>query len=164
MFGAGPQGVPLTSIILVFFALSIWFIVDIVKSNFRGNDKIKWILLVTLLPIAGIIIYYFVGVKEKITQKTHYNCPECNEFILRESYNCKYCGIKLFPDSIRNMSNSEIKKTIKHVYDSIANTPKEYIISCPYCNQSIRSDSKECPFCAMLIPEDLRRNITPHNL
>jgi hypothetical protein len=162
MFKAGSQGAPITSIMLVFFALSIWFIVDIVKSNFRGNDKIKWILLVTFLPIAGIIIYYFVGVKGKITQKTHYTCPKCRESILREAHNCKYCGLKLFPDAIRNKSNSEIEYIRKNIYERIANTSTEHIISCPYCNQSIRSDSKECPFCAMFIPEDLRRNITTH--
>jgi RNA polymerase subunit RPABC4/transcription elongation factor Spt4 len=160
MFRASSQGVPITSIILVFFALSIWFIVDIIKSDFRGNDKIRWILLVTFLPIVGLIIYYFVGVKQKITQKTHYNCPNCREFILRDAHNCKYCGIKLFPDAIRNMSNKQIEDIRKNVYQVIASTPKDDILSCPYCNQSIRSDSKECPFCAMFIPENLRRNIT----
>jgi hypothetical protein len=157
MFSSGPQGVPTSSMILVFFALTVWFVVDIVKSNFRGNDKIKWILLVTLVPIAGIVIYYFVGVKQKITQKTHYNCPKCREFILRDSHTCKYCGINLLPDSIRNMTSKQIEDIRKNVYEVIASTPKENIIPCPYCNQSIRSDSKECPFCAMFIPENLYR-------
>ena len=160
MFGAGSQEVPVTSIILVFSAISIWFVVDIVKSNFSGNNKIKWILLVTFLPIIGIILYYYVGVKQKITPKTHYRCPKCMEFIPREANNCRYCGCKLAPDLIINKSIPEIEEIQKNIYDSIENISKEYIISCPYCNQSIRSDSKECPFCAMFIPEDIRRNIT----
>jgi len=160
MFGTGSQEVPVTSIILVFFAISIWVIVDIVKSNFSGNNKIKWILLVTIFPIIGIILYYFVGVKQKITPKTHYPCPKCRKFIPREANNCKHCGCKLAPDLIINKSNSEIEDIQKNIYDRIENISKEYIISCPYCNQSIRSDSKECPFCAMFIPEDIRRNIT----
>jgi RNA polymerase subunit RPABC4/transcription elongation factor Spt4 len=160
MFRAGSQGVPLTSIILVFFALTVWFVVDIMKSNFRGNDKIRWILLVTFIPIAGLIIYYFVGVKQKITQKTHYSCPNCREFVLREEHNCKYCGIKLLPDAIRNISDKQIEHIRKNVYEVIASTPKENIISCPYCNQSIRSDSKECPFCGMFIPENLYKKET----
>jgi RNA polymerase subunit RPABC4/transcription elongation factor Spt4 len=160
MFGEGSQGVPITSIILVFSALSIWFIVDIVKSNFSGNNKIKWILLVTFLPIAGIILYYYVGAKQKITPKTHYNCPKCRKFIPREANNCTYCGFKLAPDVIRNKPNPEIEYITKNIYNSIANISKEYIITCPYCNQSIRSDSKECPFCAMFIPEDIQRRIT----
>jgi len=160
MFGAGSQEVPVTSIILVFSAISIWFVVDIVKSNFSGNNKIKWILLVTFLPIIGIILYYYVGVKQKITPKTHYPCPKCMEFIRREAHNCMYCGCKLAPDLIINKSDSEIEAIRKNIYGSIANISKEYILSCPYCNQSIRSDSKECPFCAMFIPEEIRKNIT----
>jgi hypothetical protein len=160
MFGAGSKEVPITSIILVFFALTIWVLVDIVKSNFSGNNKIKWILIVTFLPIAGIILYYYVGVTQKITKKTHYTCPKCREYILREAHTCKYCGLKLYPDAIRNKSDSEIEYIRKYIYETIAKTSKENIISCPYCNQSIRSDSNECPFCAMFIPEDLRRNLT----
>lgn len=154
MFGAGSQGVPTTSIILVFFALSVWFVVDIVKSNFSGNNKIKWILLVTFLPVVGVFLYYFVGKKQKITARTHYNCPKCREFIPREASDCAYCGCKLAPELIRNKSGSEIEDIRKNIYGSIANMSKESIVSCPYCNQSIRSGSKECPFCAMFIPED----------
>jgi len=163
MFRAGSQEVPITSIILVFSALSIWFIVDIVKSNFSGNNKIKWILLVTFLPIIGIILYYYVGVKQKITPITHYACPKCKGLIPRESHICERCGFNLAPDVTRNKANPEPVDIRKNVFDSIAKISKEYLISCPYCRQSIQSDSKECPFCAMFIPEDIRKNITTHN-
>jgi hypothetical protein len=159
MSGTGSQEVPILPFILSSFALSIWTVVDILKSKFRGKNNIKWILAVTFLPIIGVILYYTIGVRQKISPKTHYNCPKCREFILLEANMCNYCGCKLFPDSIRNKTNSEIEAIMKKMYDNTKNISKEYIISCPYCRESIRSDSIECPFCSMFIPEDIRRII-----
>ena len=164
MSGTGSQEVPILPFILSSFALSIWTIVDILKSKFSGKNNIKWILAVTFLPIIGVILYYTIGVRQKISHKTHYNCPECKESILREANICIYCGCKLFPYSIRNKTNSEIEYILKKMYDNTKNISKEYIISCPYCRESIRSDSIECPFCSMFIPEDIRKIIItdPH--
>jgi hypothetical protein len=158
--GAGTQEVPILPFILSSFALSIWTVVDILKSKFRGNDHIKWILAVTFLPVIGVIIYYIIGVKQKISPKTHYNCPKCKEFILREASICNYCECRLYPDLIRNKSYLEIEEVWKDIYEKTKNISNECIILCPYCEESIRSDSIECPFCAMFIPEDVRRNIT----
>lgn len=160
MFGAGSQEVPILPFILSSFALSIWTVVDILKSKFRGNNHIKWILAVTFLPIIGVVIYYTIGVKQKISSKTHYSCHKCKETILREANICNYCGCRLYPDLIRNKSNSEIEEVLKKIYEKTKDIPEKYIIPCPYCRESIRSDSMECPFCSMFIPEDLRRNIT----
>ena len=163
MSSAGSQAVSILPFILSSFALSIWTLVDILKSKFRGNNNIKWILAVTLLPIIGIILYYTIGVKQKISPKTHYNCPKCKEFILREANICNYCGCKLFQDLIRNKTNSEIEDILEKIYDNTNNISKEYIILCPYCRESIRSNSIECPFCSMFIPEDIRRDIPTNN-
>ena len=163
MSGVGSQETPILPFILGSFALSIWCIVDIMKSKFSGNNNIKWILAVTFLPIIGVILYFSIGVKQKIKPKTHYICPKCKEFILREAHTCKYCGCKLVPDLIRNKTDSEIEDIIKNIYDNITNIPSDSIISCPYCRESIRSDSIECPFCAMIIPEDIRRDTKTHN-
>jgi hypothetical protein len=163
MSGVGSQEVPILPFILSSFALSIWTVVDILKSKFRGNNNIKWILAVTFLPIIGVILYYTLGVKQKISPKTHYNCHKCREFILREANTCNYCGCKLFPDLIRNKTNYEIEGIWKKINDKTKNISNEYIISCPYCHESIRSDSIECTFCAMFIPEEIRRNITTDN-
>ncbi len=83
MSGVGSQETPILPFILGSFALSIWSIVDIMKSKFSGNNNIKWILAVTFLPIIGVILYFSVGVKQKIKPKTHYICPKCKEFILK---------------------------------------------------------------------------------
>jgi hypothetical protein len=160
MAGVGSQEVPILPFILSSFALSIWTVVDILKSKFRGNNNIKWMLAVTLLPIIGVVLYYTVGVHQKISQKTHYICPKCNEFIRREANTCNYCGCKLVPDLIRNKTNTEIEAIMKKIYNKTKNISKEYLILCPYCQGTIRSDSMECPFCAMFIPDEIRRNIT----
>ena len=163
MPGVGSQQTPILPFILGSFALSIWCIVDIIKSKFSGNNNIKWILAVTFLPIIGVVLYFSVGVKQKIKAKTHYVCPKCKEFILREAHTCKYCGCRLVPDLIRNKTDSEIEDIRKNIYDPLANISSDSIISCPYCRESIRSDSIECPFCAMIIPEDIRRDAKTYN-
>jgi hypothetical protein len=45
---------------------SIVAIIDILRSNFRGNDKIVWLLVVIFLSIPGIILYRVIGKKQKI--------------------------------------------------------------------------------------------------
>ncbi len=45
---------------------SIVAIIDILRSNFRGNDKIIWLLVVIFLSIPGIILYRVIGKKQKI--------------------------------------------------------------------------------------------------
>ncbi len=56
----GFQQVGIVSLILMIIAL-----VDILKSNFRGNNKIVWIIVVILLPFLGSILYFIIGKKQK---------------------------------------------------------------------------------------------------
>lgn len=56
----GFQQVGIVSLILMIIAL-----VDILKSNFRGNNKIVWIIVVILLPFLGSILYFILGKKQK---------------------------------------------------------------------------------------------------
>jgi len=49
------------------FALWIWTLVDIIKSEFDDkNMKVVWILLVIFLPVAGTIIYLIWGNRTKL--------------------------------------------------------------------------------------------------
>ena len=54
-----PQ-IGIVSLILMIVAL-----VDILKGNFRGDNKIVWILVVILLPFLGSILYFLIGRKQK---------------------------------------------------------------------------------------------------
>jgi len=45
----------------VIFVLSIFAILDCVKSNLATEKKFLWVLLIICLPILGLILYYLVG-------------------------------------------------------------------------------------------------------
>ncbi len=47
----------------------VWFvtILDVIKSEFRRDaDKIVWFLFITILPLIGAIVYFIIGVAQKV--------------------------------------------------------------------------------------------------
>jgi hypothetical protein len=65
IFGLGPQEFLVLSVVAVFALIPVIAIVDIVTSEFKGYDKIMWVLIVLLLPFAGALIYLAIGRKQK---------------------------------------------------------------------------------------------------
>jgi hypothetical protein len=66
------MGIGLMELIFLFvLLLPIWLIafVDILRNDFKGNDKLIWLLAVTLVPFFGLICYFFIGRKQKIGGK-----------------------------------------------------------------------------------------------
>jgi hypothetical protein len=59
-------------IILILVAVFLGFLptiialIDILKSQFNGNDKIVWLLVVLFTNFFGTILYFLVGRKQKI--------------------------------------------------------------------------------------------------
>lgn len=51
------------------FCFFIWIIclVDILKNEFSGSNKMIWLVAVTLLPAVGPLLYYFIGLKQKVS-------------------------------------------------------------------------------------------------
>ena len=47
----------------IIFALGVWAIASIINSNESNGTKLIWILLVALLPVVGLIIWWFAGPK-----------------------------------------------------------------------------------------------------
>jgi hypothetical protein len=47
----------------IIFALDIWAIASIINSGESNGTKLIWILLVALLPVVGLIIWWFAGPK-----------------------------------------------------------------------------------------------------
>jgi hypothetical protein len=46
---------------LVILVLSIWAIINIVKSNTEVGKKVLWVLLILFLPVIGLIIWALLG-------------------------------------------------------------------------------------------------------
>ena len=48
---------------LIIFALDVWAIASIINSNATGGRKLLWIVIVAVMPVLGLIIWYFAGPK-----------------------------------------------------------------------------------------------------
>ena len=53
-------------IMLAAFAFWIWALVDILKNEFTGSNKLIWLLAVIMVPMLGMILYWFIGREQKI--------------------------------------------------------------------------------------------------
>jgi len=41
-------------------------LVDIIKNEFTGNNKLIWILVLFFFNILGAVLYYLIGTKQKL--------------------------------------------------------------------------------------------------
>lgn len=63
----GPFQIILILIVILFFALlPIVAIIDIVKHDFKNNDKLIWVLVTLLLPFLGPLLYFVIGRKSRL--------------------------------------------------------------------------------------------------
>ena len=55
-------------VLLVLLTFILWIIafVNILRSDFSGNNKIVWLLAVILVPLIGSLAYFFIGRKQRI--------------------------------------------------------------------------------------------------
>ncbi|HOP86863.1 MAG TPA: PLDc N-terminal domain-containing protein [Syntrophorhabdaceae bacterium] len=51
--------------------LWLWALIDILRSNFSGMNKIIWLLLIIFIPLLGMILYFAIGKKQKISPLTN---------------------------------------------------------------------------------------------
>lgn len=59
-------GIPLLFFVL-FYLIPI---IDILKSKFEsGVDKLIWLAVVIFIPILGLLLYIFIGLKQKVKNK-----------------------------------------------------------------------------------------------
>ena len=46
---------------LLILAGDIWAIINIIQSSSSNGKKVLWILLVLLLPLLGLVLWFFLG-------------------------------------------------------------------------------------------------------
>lgn len=63
----GSAEIMIVLIVLLFiFILPLIALVDILKSNFEGNTKLIWVIVVIFLSLIGAILYFLIGKNQKI--------------------------------------------------------------------------------------------------
>jgi len=58
-------------LIIVFIALFVLLLpilalIDILQSNFEGNNKLIWVLIVIFMSLLGAILYFAIGRNQKV--------------------------------------------------------------------------------------------------
>ena len=49
--------------------LPIIALIDILRNEFKGNNKLIWILVILFTSLVGVLLYFRYGTKQKITRK-----------------------------------------------------------------------------------------------
>ncbi|WP_134724897.1 PLD nuclease N-terminal domain-containing protein [Paracoccus luteus] len=52
-----------TIIGIIIFALDVWAIASIINSGATGRSKVIWVIVVAVLPVAGLIAWWLMGPK-----------------------------------------------------------------------------------------------------
>ena len=50
---------------LLILAGDIWAIINILQSSVSNEKKLLWILVVVLLPLLGLILWFFLGPRNR---------------------------------------------------------------------------------------------------
>lgn len=82
----------------------LWLLCGIASAaiaNSKGRSGCGWFLLGILFGPFGFVVAALPSMKtapRAPTPKTHVQCPDCAELILKEARKCKHCGCKVIPD------------------------------------------------------------------
>jgi len=77
---------------LIFVAVWLYTLVNILKNDFTGNNKVIWLILVVFLAPIGIVLYFLIGRNQRVFESTTEN-DEQPEF---ERTRSKWGQSKLF--------------------------------------------------------------------
>ena len=66
LFGAG---ILLTVFIILFIILlPLLALISVLMNDFRGNDKVMWVLIIIFLPFLGSLLYFLIGRDKRINR------------------------------------------------------------------------------------------------
>jgi len=53
-------------IILLLLLIPLFALIDVLRNEFKGNEKLIWILVILFSSFVGAILYFIIGTKQKI--------------------------------------------------------------------------------------------------
>lgn len=66
LFLGGLGGFEILLFVLLPIILWVWALVDCLKSEFQGSNKLIWIIVIIFLPVLGPILYFLVGRSQRL--------------------------------------------------------------------------------------------------
>ena len=51
---------------MVYLFLTIIALIDILRSDFKGNNKLIWVLVVIFFNLFGVLLYLTIGTQQKV--------------------------------------------------------------------------------------------------
>ena len=68
------MGIGLIELLMLAFLIGflpfIFAFIDILKNEFTGSNKLIWLLAVLFAPLLGSILYFFIGTKQRVDNKS----------------------------------------------------------------------------------------------
>ncbi len=55
------------ALVVFFFIIPLIALIDILRNEFTGNNKIIWVLVILFIPIFGALLYLIIGRKQRIS-------------------------------------------------------------------------------------------------
>lgn len=66
LFGGG---ILITLLVILFiFLLPLLALISALMNDFRGNDKILWVLVILFLPFLGSVLYFLIGRNNRVSR------------------------------------------------------------------------------------------------
>jgi len=66
LFGGG---IIITLLVIFFiFLLPLLALISALMSDFPGNEKILWVVIILLLPFLGSVLYFLIGRNQRISR------------------------------------------------------------------------------------------------
>jgi hypothetical protein len=96
MFGFGLPELIILTVILVIPVIWIIALVDAIKSNFTGYNKLVWILLIIFIPLLGSLLYLTIGRGQRIqsAKLSLSGICACGVPVAQDVAFCSACGSK----------------------------------------------------------------------
>jgi len=66
LFGGGL----LLTLFIIFFIilLPIFALISVLMNDFRGNDKLMWVVIIIFLPFLGSVLYFLIGRDRRVNR------------------------------------------------------------------------------------------------